>query len=76
MLINRVGTFFILLGITLIALFILSDMAKSPTYGLLVFGFVSLGLGIFMWFRDPPPPKEPTGRFRILKTMNKKPVKK
>jgi hypothetical protein len=67
MLINRIGTFFILLGIGLIGLFVLSDMAKSPTCGFLIFGFFSLGLGIFMWIRDPFPPAQPSGRFRILK---------
>lgn len=72
MLINRIGTFFILIGLGLIGLFILSDIAESPSCNYLVFGAVLLGLGIFLWFRDPPHPPEPTGRFRLLQRSKKK----
>jgi hypothetical protein len=75
MLINRIGTFFILIGLGLIGLFILSDIAESPTCNYLVIGAVLLALGIFLWFKDPRPPSEPTGRFSLLrksKTKDKK----
>jgi hypothetical protein len=75
MLVNRVGTFFILLGIALIALFILSDVAQSPTCGLLIFGAIFLALGVMLWFRNPSPPAGPSGRFRLLKRVGKKPEK-
>lgn len=76
MLVNRVGTFFILLGLALIGLFILSDIAKTPTCNYLVFGGLSLALGIFLWFRDPVKPGPPPERFRLLKGFGKKPDQK
>jgi hypothetical protein len=72
MLINRVGTFFILIGIGLIALFILSDIAKTPSCSFFMAGAVSLGLGIYMWLRDPVQPGPPPDRFRLLKRMRNK----
>jgi hypothetical protein len=72
MLINRIGTFFILIGLGLIGLFILSDIAESPTCNYLVIGAILLALGIFLWFKDPRPPSEPTGRFRLLQKSKKK----
>jgi hypothetical protein len=76
MLTNRIGTFFALLGLGLIGLYILSDLAKSPTCNYLVIGGFLLGLGIFMWLRDPAPPPQETGRFRILRSSGKKQPKK
>lgn len=70
--INRIGTFFILLGIGLIGLFILSDIAQAPTCNFLVLGAVSLIVGIALWFRDPAPQGPPPERFRILKSINKR----
>lgn len=73
--IHRVGTFFILLGLLLIGMFVMADIAKVPSCNFFLFGAVSLGLGIFLWFRDPVKPGEPSGRFRILrgKKSEKKP---
>lgn len=65
--VNRVGTFFILLGLGLIGLFILSDIAKTPTCNLLIFGGASLALGVFLWFRDPVKPGPPAERFRLFR---------
>jgi hypothetical protein len=65
--INRVGNFFILIGLFLIGLFVLSDVAKAPTCGFFITGALSLGLGIFLWFKNPRPPSPPSGRFRVLK---------
>jgi hypothetical protein len=76
MLINRIGTFFVLMGLGLIGMFVLSDIAKAPTCNLLIFGAISLGLGVFLWMRDPTPPPQQTGRFRILRSGGKKPEKK
>lgn len=71
MLVNRVGTFFILMGLFLIGLFIYSDIVDMPMCGLLVSGAVVLALGLFMWFRNPAPPPQPTGRFRLLQKKSK-----
>ncbi|MBE0697491.1 MAG: hypothetical protein IH586_11265 [Anaerolineaceae bacterium] len=76
MIINRIGTFLILVGLLLIGLFAYSDMVKAPVCNLLIFGGISLGVGIFLWFRNPSAPAQPTGRFRILKGANKKQDKK
>lgn len=72
MMINRVGTFFILFGLALIGLFILSDIAKAPSCNYLVFGGAALGFGIFLWLRDPVKPGPPAERFRLLRGRNKK----
>ena len=72
----RVGTFFILLGLGLIGLFVLSDLAKMPSCNYLVFGGLSLGLGVFLWFRDPVKPGPPPDRFQVLKGFGKKPAPK
>jgi hypothetical protein len=73
---NRIGTFLILVGLLLIGLFAYSDMVKAPVCNLLIFGGVTLALGVFLWFRNPAPPAQPTGRFRIFKGTGKKPEKK
>ena len=76
MIVNRIGTFFILMGLLLLGLFAYSDMVKAPACNLLVIGGISLVLGLFLWFRNPTPPAQPSGRFRILKILEKKQDKK
>ena len=71
MFINRVGTFFILLGLMLIGLFILSDIARAPSCNFLIFGVASIAFGAYLWFKDPSPPPQPTGRFRIFRSGKK-----
>ena len=65
--INRVGNFFILIGLFLIGLFVLSDVAKAPTCGFFIAGALFLGVGISLWIKSPRPPSPPSGRFRVLK---------
>lgn len=72
MMTHKVGTFLILLGIVLLALFVYSDIVQAPECNLLIFGGVSLGLGIFLWFRNPSPSPPESGRFRLLRSANKK----
>jgi predicted membrane channel-forming protein YqfA (hemolysin III family) len=75
--IHRVGTFFILLGVGLIILFILSDLAKAPSCNFLIVGAVLLILGIVMWARNPINPGQKAERFRtVKKIMAKKPDQK
>ncbi len=76
MLVNRIGTFCALVGVLLIGLFVLSDMAKTPTCNLLFAGAILLVLGIFLWLKNPAPPPQETGRFRILRKGDKKQGKK
>ena len=56
-----------MLGLGLLALFLLSDLAQTPTCNLLVAGGASLIFGVALWFRDPVKPGPPSDRFRILK---------
>lgn len=44
----RVGTFFIIIGIGLLALFIGSDMAKQVYFGYFIGALACLGLGAFL----------------------------
>jgi hypothetical protein len=74
--INRIGTYFILLGLGLVGLFIVSDIAEAPTCSLLIFGAISLILGIGLWLRDPVKPGPPAQRFRLFKGFGKKPPDK
>lgn len=76
MLVNRIGTFFALLGLGMIGLFVLSDMARTPSCNYLVIGAVFLILGIILWLRNPAPPPQETSRFRILRKSEKKQGKK
>ncbi len=73
---GRIGVFFTLLGIALIAFFVFSDMAKQPNYELMLAGAVILSLGIFMLVKSPRQPPVEAGRFRtVKKMMTKKPKK-
>ncbi len=76
MLMNRIGTFFALVGFMLIGLYVLSDMARTPTCNFLIIGALLLCLGIFLWIKNPAPPPQDTGRFRILRSGGKKQDKK
>ncbi|HEX9018896.1 MAG TPA: hypothetical protein VF806_06900 [Anaerolineaceae bacterium] len=73
---NRIGIFFILIGLGLIGLYLLSDVAHSPSCGFLVFGGILLAFGILLWLRNPKPPPQPSGRFRMLKMGQKDQEKK
>lgn len=69
--IHRIGTFLIFVGALLVGLFILSDLAETPTCGFLLSGSTLLALGIYLWFRDPVE-RQPTERFRLLRGAQKK----
>ncbi|MEA4906338.1 MAG: hypothetical protein GYA17_15475 [Chloroflexi bacterium] len=68
---RRIGTFFILLGVGLIGLFIFSDVADTPTCNLLLYGIGAILVGTFLLWTNPPPPPDPTNRFRLLKKRKK-----
>lgn len=69
---HRIGSFLMFLGVLLIALFILSDIADAPSCNLLVLGAVALVGGVLLWFRDPPQPEQRSDRFRLLRYSGKK----
>lgn len=73
---HRIGTFFIVVGVGLIVLFILSDLAKAPSCNFLITGAISLALGIVLWVRDPGESGSKPERFRTMKKIfSKKPEK-
>jgi hypothetical protein len=76
MLMKRIGNFFVLMGIVLIGIYILSDINKTPTCSLFILGGIILGIGIGIMLRSPSPPPQETGRFRILRSSGKKQDKK
>ncbi|MBT3322043.1 MAG: hypothetical protein HN392_07125 [Anaerolineae bacterium] len=66
----RIGTFFIILGIGSVLLFIISDIAKSIAFNYFFIGLLLIGIGIFFRRKAAKPP--PSGRFSGLKKLNRK----
>jgi len=66
----RLGTFFILLGIFFLIMFIASDAAKQPNFDFLLWGLVGLGFGLVFRRRASPP--QPSGRFGWYKNLREK----
>jgi hypothetical protein len=74
---RRAGTFFILLGILLVGLYVLSDVAKSPTFWLLATGGLGIGVGIGMRLSaSKTEAQADSGRFRLIKQIKNPPPKK
>ncbi len=63
-LIIRIGTFFTVIGVGLLILFIASDMSKMTDYDYLFWSILCISLGLLFRSRRAPPP--PSGRFRLL----------
>ena len=62
---RKAGGFFIALGIFLLVLFVISDSASQPDFGLLAGGFGCIVLGGFFLATHPAPEPPPSPRFRI-----------
>jgi len=73
---SRLGTFFVLIGVMLLMLFVFSDLAKQPDFSLLFFGGILVVGGMLLNWRAPAPPRPPSGRFRILRERSTKKKKK
>ncbi|MFZ5923456.1 MAG: hypothetical protein ACOYY3_20620 [Chloroflexota bacterium] len=63
----RVGTFFILVGIMLIVLFVASDMQREPDFDYFFLGLLALAVGIIFRRKAPAPP--PSSRFGAIRRM-------
>lgn len=63
----RVGSFFILFGISLMALFLLSAIANMPDFKMLLLAGGGILLGIFLQWTNPSPSRPPSSRFRLLR---------
>jgi hypothetical protein len=67
---RRFSTFALLVGLCLVALFVLSDMARDVNYTFLVLGTLCILLAIGIRISSPtPPPTETSARFRLLKRI-------
>ena len=73
-LIYRVGTFFLMIGIGLMLLFILSDAAQAPTLSYFCGGLVILIVGVLCrrQYKKSFPPNE---RFSFIRKLMPKPKK-
>lgn len=63
----RIGTFFVLLGVALVALFVLSDLAQQPDFRLLILGGLGILLGFLLRWSSPPPERPLSSRFRLFR---------
>jgi hypothetical protein len=69
---RRIGRFLVIIGLGLIGLFVLSDMAQFVNYNFLVIGALVFGIGIFLIITSPKPEPTPNPRFRSLNKILKK----
>lgn len=67
-LIYRVGTFFLLVGIGLVVLFLLSESAQQTSFGYFCSGTILLVIG-FMFRAQYRRSIQPSERFRIIKML-------
>ncbi len=70
-LISRIGTFFIILGLLGIILFVASDMAERTTFSYFFGALLSLGFG-FALKRANPVPRPDSNRFEGVRKWQKK----
>ncbi len=63
----RIGTFFIVIGIGILILFIASDFANKPDFDYFFLSMLVIGLGWLLRRRKPPPPS--SGRFSTFRRM-------
>ena len=66
----RIGTFFIVMGLGLVLLFVISDLANAVTYKYFFGGLLLIVIGIA--FRRNAAKPEASGRFSAWKKMNSK----
>jgi hypothetical protein len=67
-LIYRVGTFFLLVGVGLVVLFLLSEAAGQPNFEYFCLATVILVIG-FMFRAQYKRAIQPSGRFRLIKGL-------
>jgi hypothetical protein len=74
---NRFGTFFMLIGFTLLVLFIVGDVMEVEELEAwyLLFGVVFAGFGIYLTILGRKP-REDSGRFRMIRKIASRGKKK
>lgn len=63
----RIGTFFILIAIGLMILFVASDLARQPAFDYFFLALIIFTVGVL--FRRRAAPRPPSGRFGLLRRM-------
>lgn len=71
-LIYRVGTFFLLVGLGLVILFILSETVRETAFNYFCWGAILLTIG-FLFRAQYKRSAPPSGRFGILRRFKRKP---
>ena len=66
----RIGTFFLVIGLGFILLFIISDIAQTVYFNYLFLGLLLSGFGIYLRRNAEKPP--PSGRFEAWRKMRSK----
>lgn len=74
--IYRVGTYFLLVGIGLLVMFVLSEAAKAPTFSYFCWGTALLTVGFMFRARYKRAAGPASGRFSILQKLKPKPKPK
>jgi predicted membrane channel-forming protein YqfA (hemolysin III family) len=69
---NKIGSFLLLSGAILLALYALSIAANAPDHNLLIMGGLILLFGFFFWWISPRQPPPPSDRFNSLKKLGRK----
>jgi len=70
--INKIGSFLLLFGAVLLALYVLSIASNAPDYNLLIIGGLVLLFGFFFRWISPRQPPPPSNRFNSVKKLGKK----
>jgi flagellar biosynthesis component FlhA len=69
--VHRLGTFVTVLGLGVLFLFVLSELAQLPDFDLLFLSMLLFGAGWLLRRRRPPP--APSGRFSMLRRRRRSP---
>lgn len=72
-LLGRVGTFFVIVAIGLLALFVLSESAEQTVFPYFCWSTILFGAGFFLRSRFKKAAGPASGRFGILKRLRPKP---
>lgn len=73
---RKLGGFFTAFGVFLLGLFLFSDIAKQPEFGLLLAGMGSVAVGILILVTNPAPKPEANPRFRLVRGRKSEPQPK
>jgi predicted membrane channel-forming protein YqfA (hemolysin III family) len=73
---NKLGSFFLLVGGTFLALFVLSIVFHSVDFNLLVLGGLIFLFGAFLHWVSPRQPSPPSDRFHSFNKLRARPGQK